>query len=354
VTRRLAHSLITEWAGLQAITTFEQREKESGGAGMGDTERRTSVKTFAEIEDIEQEWLWPGMIPAGLLTVIFGPPKVSKTTMLCDYAARVSRGDVNPDGTSLGPAAPVLFGALEDITESSTIKRLRAARCDDAMIVDISKGPDGDGLELSLDHVDWLYEVAEDFPGAALIVIDTLSTSATRPITTRPGLKAMLKPLNKIAENTGAGVILTAHSLKNHDDIPEGGRSLVSIPRQVLTIQKSKDEPGVKTLSVYASNITGDGEGYRYKLTGAGTDSTIEWGWDVPKNAAGPEAAGQGRILFLLRNSPPMSSKLIAKKVGMNYGVARVLITKLSRRGLIEPGLIPGTWTVPEAERMAC
>ena len=66
------------------------------------TENGTRAVTFAEIEESDQEWLWPGMIPAGLLTVAFGPPKVSKTSLVCEYAARVSRGDVNPDGTSLG------------------------------------------------------------------------------------------------------------------------------------------------------------------------------------------------------------------------------------------------------------
>ena len=105
------------------------------------TENGTRAKTFAETDEIDQEWLWPGMIPAGLLTVIFGPPKASKTTLVCEYAARVSRGDVNPDGTSLGPAAPVLLGALEDISESSTIKKLRAAKADLGNVVDVSKRP---------------------------------------------------------------------------------------------------------------------------------------------------------------------------------------------------------------------
>jgi AAA domain len=92
--------------------------------------------------------------------------------------------------------------------------------------------------------------VAAEHPGTALIVIDTLSSSANKSINTRPGLKQMLKPLAALAANTGAAVLLTAHSLKGHDDIPEGGRSLTSIPRHILTLQRSKDEPGVRTLNV--------------------------------------------------------------------------------------------------------
>lgn len=306
----------------------------------------TRAVTFDQVEEIDQEWLWPGMIPAGLLTVVFGPPKASKTTLVIDYAARLSRGDVNPDGTSLGLAAPVLMGALEDISESSTVKKLKAAKADLSMVVDISGGPDGDGLELELDHVAWLHEVAAEHPGVALIVIDTLSNSANKSIVTRPGLKAMLKPLAALAANTGAAVILTAHSLKGHDDIPEGGRSLVSIPRMVLQISKSQQEPGVRTLSVHASNVASDsGEGYRYKVIEDGAASRLEWCWDAVRTGPGPEATGQSRILLLLRNSEePMSAQLIAAKTGINYAVTRVLLSRMKKRGQVAGAEERGTW----------
>jgi len=309
----------------------------------------TRAVTFDQVEEIDQDWLWPGMIPAGLLTVIFGPPKASKTTLVIDYAARISRGDVNPDGTSLGVAAPVLMGALEDISESSTVKKLKAAKADLSMVVDISGGPDGDGLELELDHVAWLHEVAAEHPGVAMIVIDTLSNSANKSITTRPGLKAMLKPLAALAANTGAAVILTCHSLKGHDDIPEGGRSLVSIPRMVLQISKSQQEPGVRTLSVHASNVASDsGEGYRYKVIEDGPASRLEWCWDAVRTGPGPEATGQARILLLLRNSEePLSAQLIGAKTGINYAVTRVLLSRMKKRGEVTPGEERGTWTVP-------
>jgi hypothetical protein len=333
-----------------AAPTFDEVPDEDDLPELG-----TRAKTFDQVEEIDQEWLWPGMIPAGLLTVVFGPPKASKTTLVIDYAARVSRGDVNPDGTSLGLAAPVLMGALEDISESSTVKKLKAAKADLSKVVDISGGPDGDGLELELHHVAWLHEVAAEHPGVALIVIDTLSNSANKPITTRPGLKAMLKPLAALAANTGAAVILTAHSLKGHDDIPEGGRSLVSIPRMVLQISKSQDEPGVRTLSVHASNVASDsGEGYRYKLIEDGAASRLEWCWDAVRTGPGPEATGQNRIMLLLRNSDePLSAQLIAAKTGINYAVTRVLLSRLKKRGEVVPGEERGTWTMADEESPA-
>src|SRR2546430_832943 len=73
-------------------------------------------------------------------------------------------------------------------------------------------------------------------PRPRLLIVDTLSASATRPISTHAGLKSMLKPLNTLAKDTGVAVVLTAHTRK--DGQPAGGQALISIPRQVLQITR--------------------------------------------------------------------------------------------------------------------
>lgn len=317
------------------------------------TELKTRAKTFAEVEETDQPWLWPGYVPEGLLTVLIAPPGASKTTLVSDIAARVSRGDAWPDGTGAVPPAPVILAALEDASESSMIHKLKAAHADLANVVDASGGPDGDGLELTLDHMAWLHEVAAEHPGVALIVVDTLSASATRPITTHTGLKAMLKPLNSLAKATGAAVILTAHTRK--DGQPAGGQALISIPRHLLQIERSKETPGERTLSVLKSNVTADdGEGIRYSLAGDGPATTIEWAWDAVRHGPGPDATGQARILLLLRNSPvPLSAQLISAKTGIKYAVVRVLLSRMKRRGEVTPGETRGSWTIPHADAPA-
>ncbi len=310
----------------------------------------TRARTFAEVEECDQPWLWPGYVPEGLLTVLIAPPGASKTTLVSDIAARVSRGDAWPDGSGGVSPAPVIMAALEDASESSMIHKLKAARADLSYVVDASGGPDGDGLELKLDDMAWLHEVAAEHPGVAMIVVDTLSASATRPITTHTGLKAMLKPLNSLAKATGAAVILTAHTRK--DGAPAGGQALISIPRHLLKIERSKETPGERILSVLKSNVTADdGEGIRYSLAGGGPATTIEWAWDAVKHGPGPDATGQARILLLLKNSPvALSAQLISAKTGIKYPVVRVLLSRMRRRGEVEPGSARGSWTVPDAK----
>ena len=214
------------------------------------------------------------------------------------------------------------MAALEDASESSMIHKLKAARADLSYVVDASGGPDGDGLELKLDDIAWLHEVAAEHPGVALIVIDTLSASATRPITTHTGLKAMLKPLNSLAKSSGSAVILTAHTRKDGQPAGRAGVDLDSAAP--AEIERSKETPGERTLSVLKSNITADdGEGIRYGLAGEGPAMTIEWAWDSVKHGPGPEASGQLRILLLLKNSPvSLSAQLISAKTGIKYPVS--------------------------------
>ena len=312
--------------------------------------KRAVAPSFAEIDATEQAWLWPGYIPEGLLMVVIAPPKASKTTLCVDIAARVSRGDAMPDGSSSGPASPVVLAALEDGSDTSIVHKLRAARADLSNVIDASGGPDGDGLELSLGHIAWLRQVVAEHPGTRLVVIDTLSASATRPITTHTGLKAMLKPLNAMARDLGCAVVLTCHTRK--DGQPAGGQALISIPRQALQITRSTDRPGERTLSVLASNIGAeDGEGVRYSLAGDGAATRIEWSWDAAKHGSGPAPTAQNRILLLMANSDmPMTAQLIAANTGLKYSVTRVLLSRMTRRGeLISPGR--GTYTTPRERR---
>ncbi len=48
--------------------------------------------TAASIEARATEWIWPGWLPAGALTIFDGDPGCGKTQVACDLAARLSYG----------------------------------------------------------------------------------------------------------------------------------------------------------------------------------------------------------------------------------------------------------------------
>src|SRR5688572_15476895 len=54
-----------------------------------------------EVKERELEWLWPGRIPLGKITLLAGDPEAGKSFVVADLAARTTRGGPWPDG--VGP-----------------------------------------------------------------------------------------------------------------------------------------------------------------------------------------------------------------------------------------------------------
>ena len=55
--------------------------------------------TFTKASDITEtnvQWLWDGVIADGKLNLIAGKSGVGKTSLLCNFGATVSRGDIFP------------------------------------------------------------------------------------------------------------------------------------------------------------------------------------------------------------------------------------------------------------------
>ena len=82
------------------------------------------------------EWLWPGRIPLGKLTLLAGDPGLGKSFVTLDIAARVSRGDAWPDTPLLKqtPGDVVLLNAEDDLADTIA-PRLDKANADDKRIV---------------------------------------------------------------------------------------------------------------------------------------------------------------------------------------------------------------------------
>src|SRR5438874_161972 len=87
---------------------------------------RPQVRALSAVKARPVEWLWPGWIPLGKITVLDGDPGVGKSTLLLDLAARLSRDGVMPDGAA-GPVASSLILSAEDGEEDTIKPRLAAA-----------------------------------------------------------------------------------------------------------------------------------------------------------------------------------------------------------------------------------
>src|SRR5262249_9726115 len=134
------------------------------------------------------EWLWPGRIALGKLSLIDGDPGQGKSLMTLDLAARVTVGREFPDNTcgrvarpehgcdGRGEPAGVVLVGCEDGVSDTIIGRLQAAQADLSrvhMFDGTSGAGQGKGLPSFPEDCPLLEEVVRE-SRARLVIIDPL------------------------------------------------------------------------------------------------------------------------------------------------------------------------------------
>jgi AAA domain len=284
-------------------------------------------RSFAEVEPVQPEWVWTGFIPSATVTLLAAPGGVGKSFLACDIAARVSRGDCFADGSPGAIPSPVAYISLEDSPEASTVHRLTAARADLSRVIDCAHP----SFDITTD-LPWLRKVNDRAGGFRLVVVDTLSAAAPVSLTSVATVRQrVLAPLLSFAADTGAAVLAVHHTTKAGD--VAGSRGLVDGVRQVLTIERHKADPRVRTVHVHKTNVSTDVSDIRYTIT----SGAVDWQADIGQPANGD---GQARIMLLLRNThTAMSAQEIAARTGITYPTVRVLLHRLSKtEQVMSPG----------------
>ncbi len=77
---------------------------------------------YSDIAETEIHWLWIGRFAIGKVGLLAGMPGDGKSLITCDIAARVTRGDVWPDGSGRAPKGAVIILSSED-DESDRLSR---------------------------------------------------------------------------------------------------------------------------------------------------------------------------------------------------------------------------------------
>ena len=206
------------------IETFGQEVAERVAGWLGYDERNSGpdfqldLRYGADLDPQAVDWLWPGHIPAGRVTLLVGLPAAGKSHVFCDICARVTTGRNMPpdDGPSLDPPGNVLIVCTEDRPEDTLVPRIMAAGGDKtrAIFVPGLKASDGNrrGLDLTQD-IGLIETCLAQHPDVTLIVFDPINEFFGFKIdgNNNNAIRAALGPLNELLGRTGKTAIGVTH-----------------------------------------------------------------------------------------------------------------------------------------------
>jgi hypothetical protein len=243
------------------------------------------------------EWLWPGWLPRGVVTLMDGNPGVSKSTLVADLVARITTGREWPDGSPNDRIGRAMWITTEDDPGRVLRPRIEAAGGDSSLVRFVTSEvvfPSGAGAFREL-----VVQRASEPLGLALVILDPLFShieATVRTIADAEMRRGVMNPLNAAAEAANVSVLVVRHFSKDQaaSAINRGAGSLggiVGAARALWSVVPDpEDETGdTKAVGVAKLNYAKPPAALRYRVADrvppgwvSGTVAGIEWLGEAP------------------------------------------------------------------------
>jgi hypothetical protein len=249
--------------------------------------REKHVLQLSQVQPESIQWLWPGRIAAGKLTLIDGDPGQGKSMITLDLAARVTVGREFPDGGGSAEPGGVVLVGCEDGVSDTIVGRLRAAQADLTqvhMFDGTSGAGTGRGMPSFPEDCPLLEEVVRE-ARARLVIIDPLLAFISSNVwsVNDQMVRRALAPLARVAEQTRAAMILVRHLSKwggGQRAIYRGSGSIgiIGSARTAFLVGRDPEEPDVRVLACTKNNLVAPPASLGFRIVAVDEDrSRIEW-----------------------------------------------------------------------------
>ena len=181
--------------------------------------------SLATVTSAPVRWLWPGKIPLGKVTVIYGEAGLGKTCLALDLAARVSSGAKFLDGTGRPEAGQVLIVNGEDSLVDGICPRLEGGGANlqnISVIAGMKSSSSQDSPAAATGERS--FDLGRDLPvlrkriaasgQMRLLIIDPLEAYLGKAGSSRARLRELMAELTKLAVDTGVAVVVISSSTK--------------------------------------------------------------------------------------------------------------------------------------------
>lgn len=302
-------------------------------------------RLLSDVQAERVEWVWPGRIPKGKLSIWEGDPGVGKSAATTDTAAHVSVGRPWPDDAPCEAGGVVICSAEDG--EADTIRpRLDAAGGDPSRVLALSTIRDGNGERLlSIPEDLEIIRRGIERVGAVLVIVDPFSAflSGNHNAHKDQDVRRALAPLAKLAEETGAAIVVVRHLNKASGSNPlyRGGGSIgvIGAARSALLVAKHPEDEDRRVLAVLKSNLGPLSSSLAFSLAEATNGAVrVEWKGETSHTAAtllaGPVDPEERSALYeakeFLRDAlegSPRWSKAV-KKEGREASISEITLRR--------------------------
>ncbi|MFM7008248.1 MAG: AAA family ATPase [Betaproteobacteria bacterium] len=268
------------YTGLLPSKTVAKQIKPSGGL---------VTVCAADIEPEHVEWLVDQSFPLGMLAVIGGQPGLGKSQISISLAAGVTTGKGLPGTAGFKNLGSVIILANEDDAARTIRPRLDAAGADISKVHIVQgvarEGADVDIFQLDSDISD-LRDRALQIGDVRLIIIDPPSAYLGTKVDSYKDsdVRRVLMPLGKLAQETGAMILLIVHLNKRTDGGAQqrfsGSTAWTAAPRVGFMVA---EDPLTKQrfMLPVKNNIGDDRLGYQYHIA----EKLIQYGGHTFKSS---------------------------------------------------------------------
>lgn len=294
------------------------------------------MQSYEDIPPETPDWFWEGRIPRAFATLVAGDGGIGKGYLMCDLAARATRGDMMPDGTPGPEAGSVITITPEDDQRKVMAWRLRAAKADLSRVFDMT-GQVGNRFKLPQGIGD-LYKAISAVKDCRMVLLDPLAAVSSIGLTSS-NIKLreqLMEPLEALAADTNVALIINGHTVKS--GAIAGSVALQQAARMVLRVSRDKGDTRIRTIHVEKSNISSDDiPDVSYTLVKDEPAGYVEWLKGDGVTDIRQLGTSQQKIVDILKaDGGPLDLKSIADRTAISYPVVRVLLHKLAGKGLVQ------------------
>jgi putative DNA primase/helicase len=268
-------------------------------------------KAMSQVTPRSINWLWPGRIARGKLSIVVGNPGLGKSQVCASLSSVVSNGGLWPVDRTRADRGSIVILSAEDDPEDTIRPRLEAAGADldkvyilEAIRYQTEKGePAHRGFNLSQD-IGRLGSLLHELGDAALVIIDPITAYLGDADSHKNAeVRALLAPLQEMAAHQGAAVIAVSHLTKSAgmDALlrVQGSIGFAAAARAVWGVAKDKDNAQRRLFMPLKNNLGTDNSGFAYMVEGVKlAESDIETSqvmWESQLvTASADEVFGQG------------------------------------------------------------